>query len=453
MPSDVIDRTTETDLNGIVLTVPDTLSTVNQNRAAEIASKFFGKRYPESRADSRDIAEIKTISDINGKELMHVVNFADNKGFVIVSAEKGYYPIIAQSDEGNFNADNTDSPAYMWLMSQKYNVAKCTELPDSVKSDIAQAWTEYDYKTGLDLSSRSDYIDKPQVYYDSLRMWSLNDQYKVYNYNDFILTDDYLTLSDDEKYQITSNIIMLGNSNYGTKEDVTLVLVKDYTHYANFPKTLLKTQWGQGKPYNNAVPNNYPLGCTTIAAGQIMNYHRWPSYYDWNNMYYSSSLLADFLYGLAKKIGVSFKENGSPGPTSGVLNALKQQDYTVTHIAHNTSKVMTEIKNKRPVYMDGSGTSVHAWVCDGIDSYTYYHEIRIMTLPYRPTAQIIPTEMIEAIKILKPIYSTGYRYHMNWGWYGTADGFYLDNSMNPKVEDGNYSYNKNRTELLIIPNK
>ena len=103
--------------------------------------------------------------------------------------------------------------------------------------------------------------------------------------------------------------------------------------------------------------------------------------------------------------------------------------------------------------MDGSGTGVHAWVCDGIDSYTYYHEIRVMTLPYRPTAQIIPTEMIEAIKILKPIYSTGYRYHMNWGWYGTADGFYLDNSMNPKVEDGNYSYNKNRTELLIIPNK
>ena len=452
MPVDLIDQPGEINLNEIVLTVPDTLGTVSRQRAAEIATKFFGKRYPDSRAESKGIAEIKAVCNPDGKELMYIVNFAGNQGFVIVSAEKGYYPILAQSDEGNFTTDNTDSPAYMWLMSQKYNVANCAELPDSMKSEIAQAWTAYDYQTGLDVSSRAN-VEKPQVYYDSLRMWSVSGKYKVYNYNDFIYTSDYQTLSFDDRNQISTNLMMLGNSNYGTVEDVTVVLVRDYTDYAEeYPRILMKTQWGQGEPYNILVPNKYPLGCTTIAAGQIMRYHQWPSYYDWNDMNYYTTVLAEFLYGLAKSIGVTFGET-SPGPTSGVLTALKQRDYTVTHISHNTSKVLTELRNKRPVYMDGSGSGAHAWVCDGVDFNENYHEIRVMTLDYRPIAEIVPTEMIEAMKILKPTYFSGYRYHMNWGWKGAANGFFLDNSMNPTTGNGTHSYNKNRTELLITPNK
>lgn len=454
MPVDLIDQPSEINLNEIVLTVPDTLGTVSQQRAAEIATKFFGKRYPDSRAESKGIAEIKAVCDPDGKELMYIVNFADNQGFVIVSAEKGYYPILAQSDEGNFTTDNTDSPAYMWLMSQKYNVANCAELPDSMKSEIAQAWTAYDYQTGLDVSSRAN-VEKPQVYYDSLRMWSVSGKYKVYNYNDFIHTDDYQTLSFDDRNQISTNLMMLGNSNYGTVEDVTVVLVRDYYRNDFYPRKLMATTWNQGYPYNEAVPYNYPLGCTTIAAGQIMRYHQWPSYYNWNDMpdKGATSSLQKFLYELALCIGVKFNYSSTEAKLSQVKTALETKEYSIVYQYHSTDKVTKEIIGHRPVLMAGTlagDTIGHAWVCDGIDYYQNYHEIRVMTLDYRPIAEIVPTEMIEAMKILKPTYSSGNLYHMNWGWGGSNDGYFSDNILNP----GNIgNYNNNRTELLITPNK
>ena len=456
MPVDLIDQPGEINLNEIVLTVPDTLGTVSQQRAAEIATKFFGKRYPDSRAESKGIAEIKAVCDSDGKELMYIVNFADNQGFVIVSAEKGYYPILAQSDEGNFTTDNTDSPAYMWLMSQKYNVANCAELPDSMKSEIAQAWTAYDYQTGLDVSSRAN-VEKPQVYYDSLRMWSVSGKYKVYNYNDFIHTDDYQTLSFDDRNQISANLMMLGNSNYGTVEDVTVVLVRDYTDYAEeYPRILIKTQWGQWEPYNILVPNKYPLGCTTIAAGQIMRYHQWPSYYNWNDMPYftATSSTQQFLYELANVIGVKFGKDGSSATIDQVKSALTKKNFTVTKQGHKVNTVLDNLKVNKPVFMQGENSNVgHAWVCDGVDFNANYHEIRVMTLDYRPIAEIIPTEMIEAMKIVKETYTSGYRYHMNWGWHGAANGFFLDNTMNPTTQNVTHSYNKNRIDLLITPNK
>ncbi|MDE5836696.1 MAG: C10 family peptidase [Paramuribaculum sp.] len=448
MPVDLIEQPGEINLNEIVLTVPDTLGTVSRQRAAEIATKFFGKRYPDSRAESKGIAEIKAVCDSDGKELMYIVNFAGNQGFVIVSAEKGYYPILAQSDEGNFTTDNTDSPAYMWLMSQKYNVANCAELPDSMKSEIAQAWTAYDYQTGLDVYSRA-YVEKPQVYYDSLRMWSVSGKYKVYNYNDFIHTDDYQTLSFDDRNQISANLMMLGNSNYGTVEDVTVVLVRDYTDYADYPKTMLKSAWTQLYPYNVSDWLGHALGCTTIAVGQIMRYHEWPKSYNWADMPYSTvtKTLQDFLYNLSQIIGVKYEGMKATAKIDQSKVALEKNNYSVVMQSHNINKVDAQIKAYKPVYMSGSGDEErHAWVCDGIDSYTNYHEIRVMTLDYRPIADIVPTEMIEAMKILKPTYISGHRYHMNWGLIGTDNGFFLENG-------SNNPYSKNRMELLITPNK
>lgn len=452
-PTYIVDIPLASDMKSILITMPDTLTSVNCERAAEIAAKFFNGRYPESRAECRTISDIKTINDADGKELMYIINFADNKGFAIISAEKGYYPILAQNDTSNFITTDTESPAYFWLMSQKDIVANCAELPDSIKADIAKAWTAYDPQTTLMPDSRSNYPEKPQVYYDSLKMWSLNSKYQVYLFNDFIRTSEYQTMTEDQKNQLSTNLLMLGNSNYGTIEDVTVALVRDYTKSDFHPRQLITTTWGQDYPYNGAELYGRLLGCTTIAAGQIMKYHKWPTYYNWADMpdKGATESTQNFLYDLALCIGVDFGYGSSPATLSQVKTALEAKKYSVTYQNHNINAVKNQIDLHRPVLMSGvkSGESVgHTWVCDGIDYHQNYHEIRIMTLDYRPVAEIIPTEMIEAMKIVTDRYNSGYHYHMNWGWEGYNDGYFSDNNLG---NTGNY--NTNRLDLLISPNK
>ncbi|MDE6049456.1 MAG: C10 family peptidase [Paramuribaculum sp.] len=456
-PSDVV-LAGKQDLASILITKPDTARIVNSERAAEIASEFFNKYYPVSRSEMRTIKEVRSINNSEGIPQMYVINFVNNEGFVIVSATKEYYPVLAQGNEGNFNLNDTCSPAFFWLSDQLVQISQCDELPDSVKTDIANSWSIYNSEESLTVS-RSDYPEKPQVYYDSLRMWSLDEKYQVYYFNDYMQTEEYRNLSDYEKHMIETNIVTLGNSNYGPKEDVTIVLTRNYYHPNKYPTTLLKSKWGQGVPYNGDDENAPYLGCTTIAAGQIMRYHEWPIYYNWAEMPYGQPLiyatqtLRQFLLNLSKVIGVKYDGKNASATIDQVRSALEKNDYKVVKQDHNLSTVLFSIEYHEPVLMTGSGTSGHAWVCDGANITTGYHEIRIMTLEYRPTAYNTPSEMIEAYKITQTTSFSGYRLHMNWGWYGQADGFYLDNNMNPKTSKEQYYFNKNRRELLITPKK
>ncbi len=201
--------------------------------------------------------------------------------------------------------------------------------------------------------------------------------------------------------------------------------------------------WGQGSPYNNMCPTydggtHYYVGCVATAATQIMRYYRYPEHgsgsktitvngqqvtadfgnatYDWDNMLptydgvnYTTSQ-ANAVATIAAHFGVAvnmeYQPAGSGAHSMEVPNALREYfsyDQAVTmrkRDYYSSSEWLQLIKSEldagRPVYYAASsdvGSSGHAFVCDGYDSEDFVH--------------------------------------INWGWYGTSNGYFLVSHLDP----------------------
>ena len=226
----------------------------------------------------------------------------------------------------------------------------------------------------------------------------------------------------------------------------------------NITNTILLTRWNQRAPYNNQCPdyssgNRSVTGCVATAMAQVMKYHEWPNYqekpndqshlqaipayttdsykisllslpavykFDWANMLTSYSgdyndTEATAVATLMKYCGYSVKMDY--GPSSGsnsfyVADALKNNyDYksTTTCITRSfytydkwVEIIYDELAHNRPVVYGGqSSGGGHEFVCDG---YKYEN-------------------------------GTDY-FHINWGWGGKSDDYYVLSSLNPYAGQG-----------------
>ena len=211
-------------------------------------------------------------------------------------------------------------------------------------------------------------------------------------------------------------------------------------------KPLLKTIWDQGSPYNDLCPTystgnggtaRAVTGCVATAAAQIMNYHQWPdvgrgshtyvcnvngatrttlsadysqSVYRWDLMrdFYNSNSSPESCQAVAKLMSdVGIAVNMDYGSSSGAheadaLQAFKDYfKYTnKAYLLHcdyygpdEWDQIMVdELSARRPVlycgYSQGvNGIEGHAFVLDGFDTDGYFH--------------------------------------VNWGWGGAYDGYFL----------------------------
>jgi len=201
---------------------------------------------------------------------------------------------------------------------------------------------------------------------------------------------------------------------------------------------LLTTTWNQNPIYNQYCPTGTPTGCVATAMSQIMNYHEWPTSgngwhkfipqdhpeygeqyadfssetYDWdympNTLSYSSTsreveAIATLCYHAGVSVNMNYDPSGSGASSSDVLFALssyfKYDPSSIEMVTYNSdneteylNKIKTEIDNERPIYYDGYGDEGgHAWVCDGYDENDYIH--------------------------------------INWGWGGSSNGYFLLSNM------------------------
>ena len=203
---------------------------------------------------------------------------------------------------------------------------------------------------------------------------------------------------------------------------------------------LIKTKWNQGAPYNNLCPEvdgiKTPTGCTATAVAQIMNYHKWPEHgrgsnsyewngqtlsmnfsqitFDWDNMQdtYSSddnptaqNAVATLMYACGIGAKMNYDIGGSGGSVYNATTALNIYfDYNAKYlyrlaidVANWESLIYNELANNRPIYYAGFRPNVgHAFVCDG--------------------------------------YSNNGLFHINWGWGGSRDGYFLLSVLDPNNE-------------------
>lgn len=226
---------------------------------------------------------------------------------------------------------------------------------------------------------------------------------------------------------------------------------------------LMKSQWNQYEPFNNACPKlgGYPTltGCVAVAIAQIMYYYQYPakgrgshSYtwnsttlsadfgattYDWKNMLveYNGSetqvqknAVATLLYHAGVSCNMNYGTMASSGSLATAVQSLITYfdfDSAIVPVPvyywgteYTLNTIAEELAQKRPVLMDartpnGDG---HAFICDGIDA----------------DGQL----------------------HINWGWGGLSDGYYAFTLMNPTSYDVRDAYSESVLAYIgVQPNQ
>lgn len=436
----------------------DTSSAVSSSNAQFVAARFLGR--PLSRAAA---AGEYAVTDAKGDTTLRIINFSE-RGFVIVSGKKDYFPVLAHSETGSFDPELMQTTgASLWIDTNSSIVGNAEALADSVKTAARKEWNRYVYESvpcEPSVSSRSE-SDVYQMMYDQVQQWK-NEGYTVMTLGDFKNSSEFQSLDPDIRANFTDHLAGVANNRYRGWDYNCFVLKKEVGKTIVIKNPLIHTLWGQGEPFNEYVPNKIFLGCTTIAAGQIMYYHRFPNNFDWNamalNRFWAASQIdatAKFLYTLGKKgIGIEYDKNESGADIDKVKRMFLAYGYTkVFKQNHNKSAIIESLEEYCPVYMRGeSNSSAHAWVCDGVTTSNWRTEYELWGLEDCPESYE-PQMFINLYNYTGPTYSSEASFHYNWGYEGMGDGNFLDSDptyTNP-VNQASSSYYKKRKELIIKP--
>lgn len=305
----------------------------------------------------------------DGKAVFHIFNFAEG-GFVIVSAEEKTEPIIAYSNENPFDIQMKNPVVKAWMNAYAESVAEAAEAVVETPVEVTRQWEQL--KSGKPALRQKGYENEVEPLLPST--WN---QDKYYNTN--------CPADDDTE----------GDAVAGTA----------------------------------AYDNHVPVGCVALSAAQIMYYYRHPlkgtgstsyssSYgklsanfgqtnYNYNAMSNVATGYSNAIAQLINHVGIAvnmgYGADGSGSQTLKIVNALKKHFGYASNIQYAERKnfsdqdwhnlLKTNLDNGYPMVYSGNpseGGTGHAWNCDGYDAYG--------------------------------------KFHMNWGWGGSSNGYYdIDN--------------------------
>lgn len=341
-------------------------------------------------------------SDMSGQKSVkeeiayyYVFNASDNKGFVIISGDDKVSPVLGYSTNNSFDATHIPDNVKKWLDGYRSEISYAIQEGISASDEISEEWSAL--KSGIPIAyQKSTTAVSPLL----STTW---DQSPYYNalcpYDN---TEGALTVTG---CVATAMAQIMKYWNYPTKGSGYRSYVHDQygTLSANFAATT----------YNwSAMPNNVSSSNTAVAT-----------------LMYHCGVSVDMDYGTASQ--------GGSGAYTFLDDAYIQYGYIDARTALKTyfgytnvvgynrddfalatwiSKLKTELDAGRPILYAGSGTGGgHAFVCDGYDNTD--------------------------------------KFHMNWGWSGYYDGYFVITALNPSgtgTGGGSGGFNSNQRALLDI---
>lgn len=428
----------------------DTDSIVDSQKALRVAD-MFTKFRNQSRGILREVENIRDVKDDNGNVLFFIINYTNNNGFVIVSANQNYIPILAFSDSGYFQLDeDINNGSALWVQQQKNILEHAYSLQQDLKLQYRDLWSIYNTKTiELELSRSDD--DVYLLISNAIIKWR-QQGYEVFRYSEINNTQFFNDLPTNFKNAVR-NAVDSAHPDYGGRNQNTFILRRRNDNMEKIgPMT--QTKWGQGLGFNEFIPNNCPVGCVAVAMGQIMKYHEYPKSYSWDMMdnIYPSSVTAQFLYEIGKNVNMEYKPEGSSSNINNALNSFKTNyGYSDAKIIdHSDTEVVQQLLKYRPVYMrgvDDNRNIGHAWVCDGFVSTSPRNEYALYILEDTYNSSE-PTELSYIYSTEGPILDTSLLLSYNWGWNGLNDGFFYTPEVD--VSGAEYNFSKDRKEIINI---
>ena len=387
-PSDLDDSGSVPDDNFISL---EQASLIAEN--AELSGFVSNESSLQTRikkSKPKKIAKAKSINDRKGKAMLHIFDYAgDEGGFSIISADKREMPVLAYSEDGDFDVDNLEN------------------LPHGLISWLAMMEEEIN------------------ALREGKNILSTDEQGVASEWNNMVLVAE----------------VLQNNVNSRTNTDPCDRPGVDCGPDVPPPVTvgpLLTTRWGQDCGYNDNTPatsnsancNNAPTGCVATAMAQVMRFHRRPTRYNWAAMPAGGFLtegaspeLARLMRDAGNSVDMTYGNTSSGSDTEDVDDALRgtfsYSSASWRGSNYNHRDVESNLNSRRPVILRGrelNGCFLgifcdykngHAWVCDGYRRYW--------------------TECCSYLN-----------FHMNWGWNGRFNGWFAYANWNPDTFEFNY---------------
>lgn len=277
------------------------------------------------------------------------------------------------------------------------------------------------------------------------------------------------------------------------------VKAREKVELADFVAPLLTSKWNQCRPYNDMCPiapakddpylfygGHAATGCVATAMSQVMNYWKWPKRgqgahsYDCDvNFYNSEKGIDDYV---TVNLSVDFSQ-------SEYQWDLIMDDYIFMPEEDGDAYIMVKDGNGRyhldldgrysnavAKLMSDAGVSVdmgYGSSGSGADSYNVYKALYNYfgyLVEYEQRDDFISDRWDESLRsdlnAGRPIYYSGSgpggghafvldgydsegRFHVNWGWGGSYDGYFESLSLNPS----NYSFNSTQQKIVCWPYK
>ena len=369
---------------------------VSLEEATNSVNTFIaGVDLPTRSGGKRQIAEVITLGGFGESRanecekdapLVYLFNFDKKEGFALVAGDSRVGDIIAFVEEGNLDPNaGIDNPGFTIFL------------------EMADAY--YRIKTGLPLDG--------EIHKHYLKTRSGDDPWEDYDPD---IDADYVEYSDWFKIE---------GSDTGD---------------------ILPCKWDQDYPLNRycVTSDGYAamVGCVAIAVGQIMYYHAHDytyngTNYDWdvisgyiksNNYTYAgldmaARLVADL--GRTENLDMDYGVEASGAYSSNVPRTFANFGYSSSGTVSTTLgpnivngpvficgsrlAASSDPSNTLGIYSVGGSTySGHAWIIDASMRQRRY----------------IYTYLYNGI-LAKTEYEDRTLYHCNWGWGGSADGYFL----------------------------
>lgn len=297
---------------------------------------------------------------------------------------------------------------------------------------------------------------------------STNEAYYVFNRGE---AEGYVIVAGDDRIDGVLGYTDEGDFDYANLPSNMRYWLDDYASYIAYLQDnpsyarrkvpthkaisyMMTTKWNQGDPYNQQCPMYFDLGrsvtgCVATAMAQVLYFQRaksvtetqadMPAYsawaekpyngqylqvegipagspIDWDNMLdtYGGSAtqkqktaVANLMHYCGVSVQMGYTNSSSGAQSYMVADAMKKyfgygesvqyiQQYSYSEDEWD-NKIYNELANGRVVYLSGANSEGgHAFVTDGYDGNQCYH--------------------------------------INWGWGGSADGYFLLSSLNPSVQ-------------------
>ncbi|MBQ0028865.1 MAG: thiol protease/hemagglutinin PrtT [Bacteroidales bacterium] len=349
-----------------------------------ISAKLVAYNFLRSKIPDRLTDVDKLILTPSSNQNMYVFN-AVGGGFVILSAYEGVPPVLGYSTEGYFDENSLPGNANDWFHGYDSTLAKAKEL--ELKNENAENhWKQL--KNGSTRGVKSaDIIVNPLV----SATWNQSKEYSYY---------------------------CPSNSELGTAMSGCVpVAMAEIMHYWKYPAKGLKSVSYTDKNY----------GYLSLDLKKVdFDYSQMPVKLDGNSTDAEIKSVAMLIYACAVSINAEFGPSkiGTGGylvSTNDNPNASAEYAF-VNYFGYNRNIKRTarkeatatnwdqlmknELDNGRPMIMGGADAELsggHAFVVDGYDSDGYFH--------------------------------------INWGWNGNLNGYFLTDSLIP-YEKYDFCYNQ-----------